>query len=179
MKIVLRESACEGKATGRQTRSILENTWSATGSPWGREWDGRMSENCWVTIDSLISKTQMNLQAKQEKQLSQFFPSASSHLLESRSSTSRMVPREGKQNNPKSSLFAILPSTSIDEHIIWYRISCWSVWVSCPIWVPSQPIPWGKQNHYSVQALLKNGQNKECYWHCSSHELETAPDRTP
>lgn len=69
MKIVLRESACEGKATGRQTRSILENTWSATGSPWGREWDGRMSENCWVTIDSLISKTQMNLQAKQEKQL--------------------------------------------------------------------------------------------------------------
>lgn len=79
MTIVLRESASEGKATGKQTRSILESpsggytltskafTWSATGSPWGREWDGQMPENCWVKIDSLMSKTQMNLQAKKEK----------------------------------------------------------------------------------------------------------------
>lgn len=79
---VLKESASEGKASGNRLGLFLrilvvDWLWPAKPSlglpltphksPWGGEWEKQMSGNCWVKIDSLISRTQMSLQAKQDK----------------------------------------------------------------------------------------------------------------
>lgn len=106
-----------------------------------------MSGNCWVKIERLISETQMSLQPKQDKQFSDYFPSASRCLP--LAGTQGLKTQNGlqgeKAQQPQSSLFFILLQLLLMNILYDIEYFVGSVWVSCPICVPSQPILQGKK----------------------------------
>lgn len=125
--------------------------------------------------ESLIGKANLNLQAKQNKELIHYFPPEGGCLapfLEIRTSSCLTDTWEDKCHNSKcSSTLLLLFPTFIAEYIVLRpETSLWLVWVSCPGCVPIQFVvhtlttSWWGRNRTSnglnaVSALLSKIQN--------------------
>ena len=83
-----------------------------------------------------------------------------------------------------ASVSCVSPSSSFsltaERDVIWYGISLWSVWVSCPGSVPSQdlahPQPTGEGGNFGETALMlwehcsAGAKTLVCYQHRSSYQ---------
>lgn len=109
----------------------------------------------------------------------------SSHFLGSRASVRIPVAWKDKCHNHKCPRILPFPSAFHAEHSVTCWASCWSVWVSCPIYVPSQPF-----THHQCTGLSEKWLGRKSLmlwkwcsatarilviWHCFSHKCKAQP----